>query len=117
MSPEEAGATIMRRVGHAIERACRPDRLKMTEQRNRVPLWFVCLVLLGIALIQIQQNPFGFGDLIQRYAQDISNLLVTGPYFYGTAGRDAISVAVIDEETLQTLQMPWPWDYGAHARA
>jgi hypothetical protein len=105
-----------RRVGHVIERARRPDRDQMTAQRRRVPLWFVFLVLLGIAVLQIQQNPFGFGDLIQRHAQDISNLLVTGPYFYGTAGRNAISAAVIDEETLQTLKMPWPWDYGAHAR-
>jgi CHASE2 domain-containing sensor protein len=105
-----------RRVGRAIERARRPDREQMTALRERVPLWFVFIVLLGFAFIQIELNPFGFSDLIQRYAQDVSNLLITGPYFYGAAGRDAISVAVVDEETLQTLQMPWPWDYGAHAR-
>jgi CHASE2 domain-containing sensor protein len=99
-----------------IERARRPDRAQMTALRNRVPFWFVVLVLLSVAFIQIEHNPFGFSDLIQRYAQDVSNLLVTGPYFYGTAGRDSISAAVIDEDALQTLKIPWPWDYGTHAR-
>jgi CHASE2 domain-containing sensor protein len=122
--PDGAGATIVteqqvqarRRVGRVIERARRPDREQMTALRDRVPLWFVFLVLLSFAFIQIELNPFGLSDLIQRYAQDVSNLLITGPYFYGTAGRDSISAAVIDEDTLQTLKMPWPWDYGAHAR-
>jgi CHASE2 domain len=99
-----------------IERARHPDRQRMTALRSRVPLWFVFLVLLSIASSQIEHNLFGFSDLIQRYAQDVSNLLVTGPYFYGTAGRDSISAAVIDEDTLQTLKIPWPWDYGSHAR-
>ena len=122
--PDEAGATIVteqqvqarRRVGRLIERARRPDRQQMTALRNRMPLWFVFLVLLSVASIQIEHNPFGLSDLIQRHAQDVSNLLITGPYFYGTAGRDSISAAVIDEGTLQTLKMPWPWDYAAHAR-
>lgn len=88
----------------------------MEALRERVPYWFVCMTLFGFAMIQIMLNPFGFSDLTQRYAQDISNLLVTGPYFYGDAGQKAISAAIVDEDTLQTLQMPWPWSYGAHAR-
>ena len=55
--------------------------------------------------------------LIVVYAQDIANLLITGPYLYPTTGRDQITVALIDEESLHSLQMPWPWRYGDHARA
>jgi CHASE2 domain-containing sensor protein len=105
------------RIGRVIARARRPDHQQMTALRKRMPLWFVFVVLLSVALVQIEHNPFGLSDLIQRYAQDVSNLLITGPYLYGTAGRDSISAAVIDEDALQTLQMPWPWDYAAHARA
>ncbi len=105
-----------RRVGRVIERARRPDREQMTALRKHVRLWFVFLVLFVFAFIQIELNPFGFSDMIERYAQDVSNLLITGPYFYGTRGRDSIAAAVVDEDTLQTLKMPWPWDYGAHAR-
>ena len=104
------------RVVRVIRRARRPDRNQMEVLSQRVPLWFVCATLFAFAAIQIMLNPFGFSDLTQRYAQDISNLLVTGPYFYGDAGQKAISAAIVDEETLQTLQMPWPWSYGAHAR-
>ena len=39
------------------------------------------------------------------------------PYLYPTTGRDQITVALIDEESLHSLQMPWPWRYGDHARA
>ncbi|HSZ74007.1 MAG TPA: CHASE2 domain-containing protein, partial [Rhizomicrobium sp.] len=66
---------------------------------------------------QILMNPFGFSDLTQRYTQDIAELLITGPYFYPTTGHDHVSVALIEDDTLNTLQMPWPWKYGDHARA
>ncbi len=89
----------------------------MEALRTRVPFAFVVAVLLGFAVIQILLNPFGFSDLTQRYTQDISNLLITGPFVYGSGGHEQISAAIIDEETLHTLDMPWPWSYGAHARA
>jgi CHASE2 domain len=104
------------RVVRVIRRARSPDRTQMAALSERVPFWFVCITLFAFAALQIVLNPFGFSDLTQRYAQDISNLLVTGPYFYGDAGQKAVSVAIIDEDTLQSLQMPWPWSYGAHAR-
>lgn len=111
--------TGLRRRDHlvrVIRRARRPDRSQMEALSQRVPFWFVCVTLFAFAAIQIMLNPFGFSDLTQRYAQDISNLLVTGPYLYGDAGQKSVSAAIIDEDTLQTLQMPWPWSYGAHAR-
>jgi len=89
----------------------------MGELRLRVPFWFVSAFLFGFAAIQIILNPFGFSDLTQRYTQDISNLLITGPYFYPETGRDRISVALVEDSTLADLQMPWPWSYGAQARA
>lgn len=103
-------------VRRLYERVRRPDRAHMEALKSRVPFWFVVAVLFGFSVVQIMLNPFGFSDLTQRYTQDISNLLITGPYFYGTEGHDKTSAAVIDEETLHTLQMPWPWNYGAHAR-
>jgi hypothetical protein len=105
------------RAARTWERARRPNRAHVEQLKARVPYWFVVLVLLGFSVLQIVLNPFGFSDLTQRYTQDISNLLITGPFLYPTTGRDQISVAVVDEQTLQRLQMPWPWNYSAHARA
>ncbi|HJW41647.1 MAG TPA: CHASE2 domain-containing protein [Rhizomicrobium sp.] len=105
------------RVARFIERVRRPSREHVEKLKERVPYWFVALVLFGFAVLQIALNPFGFSDLTQRYTQDISNLLVTGPYLYPTTGRDQVTVALVDEETLHMMQMPWPWTYGMHARA
>src|ERR1700745_2120208 len=100
-----------RRVTGAISRARRPNRYDLEQRRMHVPYWFMVAVLLSFATFQIWMNPFGFSDLVQRYSQDVSDLLITGPYFYGTEGRDKVSVAIIDEDTLHTLQRPWPWTY------
>lgn len=104
-------------VRGVYSRARRPDRAAMETLSRRVPYWFLAAWLLAFASFQIWMNPFGFSDLVQRYSQDIAGLLITGPYFYGTEGRDTVSVALIDEDTLQGLHTPWPWTYGDHARA
>ncbi len=88
----------------------------MSALRLYAPFWFVFAFLLGFAAIQILLNPFGFSDLTHRYAQDVSNLLITGPYLYPDTGHDQISVALVEDLTLADLQMPWPWSYGAQAR-
>jgi hypothetical protein len=103
--------------GHAIQRARKPNREHMERLRERVPYWFVAGILYLFASYQILMNPFGFSDLTQRYTQDIAELLITGPYFYPTTGHDHVSVALIEDDTLHALQMPWPWKYGDHARA
>jgi hypothetical protein len=105
-----------KRVSGAIARARRPNKDQVESLRLRVPYWFMVAVLTAIASFQIWMNPFGFSDLVQRYAQDVSDLLITGPYFYGSEGRDKVSVAIVDENTLHTLHAPWPWKYGDHAR-
>lgn len=105
------------RIARVIERVRRPNREHVEKLKERVPFWFVALVLFGFSVLQIALNPFGFSDLTQRYAQDISNLLITGPYLYPASGRDQVSVALIEEETLHSLQMPWPWNYSAHKQA
>jgi len=103
-------------VAGCYSRARRPDRGHMEALKKRVPYWFLVVALTAFAAFQIWMNPFGFSDLVQRYSQDVAGLLITGPYFYGTEGRDQVSVAIIDEGTLQALQAPWPWRYGDHAR-
>lgn len=100
----------------AFERARRPHKEHVEALRLCVPYPFIVAVLIAFASFQIWMNPFGFSDLVQRYSQDVSDLLITGPYFYGTEGRDNVSVALIDEDTLHQLNMPWPWKYGDHAR-
>ena len=89
----------------------------MQALRRRVPFWFVFAVLFAFAALQIVLNPFGFSDLTQRYTQDVSDLLITGPYLYPETGHDHVSVALVDDDTLAHLAMPWPWSYGAQARA
>jgi hypothetical protein len=102
---------------HAARRARRPDREHMQSLRRRVPYWFVAVLLFGFAAFQIMMNPFGFSDLTQRYTQDIANLLIDGPYLYPETGQDQVSVALVDDSSLRALGMPWPWTYGAQARA
>ncbi len=109
-----ADSSARGRVARTLARARKPDRALVEKLRERVPYWFVVLVLFGFAVLQIALNPFGFSDLTQRYAQDVSNLLISGPHLYPTTGRDQVSVALIEEESLHTLQMPWPWNYSAH---
>jgi len=104
-------------IARAWERMRRPNRDHVEKLKSRVPYWFVVAVLFGFSVLQIMLNPFGFSDLTQRYTQDISNLLITGPYLYPTTGRDEVSVALIEEDTLHTLNMPWPWNYSAHKQA
>jgi hypothetical protein len=115
--PQEAPKAQPGRARGVYQRIRRPDRTHMEALKLRVPYWFVAVWLLAFASFQIWMNPFGFSDLVQRYSQDVSDLLITGPYFYGAEGRDQVSVAIIDEDTLHGLQAPWPWKYGDHARA
>jgi hypothetical protein len=113
MSRHLSGDYLLR----AAERARRPDRQHMQSLRRCVPYWFVVVLLFGFAAFQIMMNPFGFSDLTQRYTQDIANLLINGPYLYPQTGRDQVSVALVDDSSLRELGMPWPWSYGAQARA
>jgi len=50
---------------------------------------------------------FGIQRPHQRYTQDISNLLISGPYLYPDSGRQQISVALVEDDTHSNLQMPW----------
>lgn len=99
-----------------LKRARRPDKEAMESLRMRAPFWWVFVFLFTFSTYQIIMNPFGFSDLVQRYTQDISDLLISGPYLYPDTGHDQISVALVDDRTLGELQMPWPWSYGAQAR-
>jgi hypothetical protein len=103
-------------VRRVITRVRQPDRVHMAKLSQRVPFWFVAGFLFLFAVFQIEMNPFGFSDLTQRYTQDIADLLITGPHFYGTEGRDHVAVALIDEDTLRAMHTPWPWTYADHAR-
>jgi hypothetical protein len=100
-----------------LARLRHPDKAHMARLRTHVPYWWVVAVLLAFSAWQILLDPFGFSSLTQRYTQDISNLLITGPYLYPETGRDKIAVALVEEDTLHSLDMSWPWSYGAHARA
>ncbi len=111
------GIKSRNRVGAALDRARRPDGAQMDKLKGRTPLWFTFVFLFLLATYQIMMNPFGFSDLTQRYTQDISNLLIAGPYLYGREGHEQITVALVEDSALQALDMPWPWTYGMQARA
>ena len=104
-------------IAAALSRIGKPNREHMAQSALQVSRWWVAALMIAFATWQIMLDPFGFSSLTQRYTQDISNLLITGPYLYPQTGRDKISVALIEEDTLHTLQMGWPWNYGIHARA
>lgn len=105
------------RMARAVHRARRPDKDAIEALRVTAPFWWVAAFLFVFSAYQIIMNPFGFSDLVQRYTQDISDLLITGPYVYPETGRKQVSVALVDDQTLSRMQMPWPWSYGAQARA
>jgi CHASE2 domain len=104
------------RIRGVYLRVRKPNRAYMEALKLHVPYWFVVAWLLAFASFQIWMNPFGFSDLVQRYTQDISDLLITGPHLYPNTGHEKIAAAIIDEETLHSANMPWPWTYGTHAR-
>ena len=113
----ESGPEKMRGpIGRTLDRARRPDKEAMETLRLNAPFWWVFVFLFTFAVYQIWMNPFGFSDMTQRYTQDISDLLITGPYLYPETGHDQISVALVDDTALSNMQMPWPWSYGAQAR-
>lgn len=115
--PQEKPKVTVGRIRGVYQRVRRPDRGYMDALKLRVPYWFVVGWLIAFASFQIWMNPFGFSDLVQRYTQDISDLLITGPHLYPNTGHEKVSVALIDEDTLHSANMPWPWTYGQHAVA
>ncbi|MEI9929655.1 MAG: hypothetical protein WDM89_03565 [Rhizomicrobium sp.] len=78
MEDQQKPKVTVGRLRGVYQRVRRPDRTYMDALKLRVPYWFVVLWLLGFASFQIWMNPFGFSDLVQRYTQDISDLLITG---------------------------------------
>jgi CHASE2 domain-containing sensor protein len=116
MAEEQPKRQTRTPIGRALHRARKPNRAHVEAAKQRVPFWWSFLVLFVFALYQIALNPFGFSDLTHRYTQDISNLLVTGPYLYPESGHEKVSVALVDDSTLGNMQMTWPLSYGVQAR-
>jgi CHASE2 domain-containing sensor protein len=98
----------------------------MQAARAGMPPWWVLLVMAAFAAWRITTNLWGFPAFEQRYAQDIANLVVTGPLYEPYArltgapiGHDYISVALMDDQTLAHLGAPhrpmaWPVKYQVH---
>lgn len=97
-------------------RLARPDHSRTRLYASSTPFLWVWLILVSLACWQINTNMFGFSSLTQNYSQDITGLALTGP-LYPTTGRERVSVALIEDQTLKNLHMTWPWSYGDHARA
>jgi CHASE2 domain-containing sensor protein len=109
-----------------VRRALRPNGQQMHALRYGMPAWWVLVVLVIVAAWRITSNLWGFPAIEQRYAQDIANLVLTGPLYESYAkligapvGHDHISVVLMDDQTLAHLGSPhrpmaWPVKYQVH---
>jgi hypothetical protein len=93
-----------------------PDETQMRRFAAQTPFLWVYVVVLTIATFQIYADPLGFDGLNERYSQQLVNLTLTGP-LYPNTGRDQVSVALLEDDTLAELDLIWPWPYSEHARA
>jgi CHASE2 domain-containing sensor protein len=93
-----------------------PDETEVRRHAAKTPFLWVYLIVLGIATFQIYADPLGFDGLTERYLQQLVNLTLTGP-LYPSAGQNEVSVVLIEDATLDYLDLIWPWPYGEHARA
>jgi hypothetical protein len=93
----------------------KPDPVAVRKYAATTPFLWVWSIVLGLAALQIYFDPFGFSNLTQRYSQDLVNLTLTGP-LYGDAGRDKVSVVLIEEPSLQQMSTTWPLTYGTRRR-
>nr|TFG54372.1 MAG: CHASE2 domain-containing protein [Hyphomicrobiales bacterium] len=99
-----------------IGRFRNPDETQIRRFAAQTPFLWVYLIVLLIATFQIYADPLGFDGLTERYSQQLVNLTLTGP-LYPNTGRDQVSVALLEDDTLAELDLLWPWPYGEHARA
>jgi CHASE2 domain-containing sensor protein len=111
-----ARPAFRKRVGQRVDRVRRYDEEQIRALAATTPFLWVWGILLAIAAFQIYFDPLGFSRLTQRYSQDLVNLTVTGP-LYPDRGRDQVSVALIDDKTLNDMKFTWPISYEQHARA
>jgi CHASE2 domain-containing sensor protein len=93
----------------------KPDPQVVRQFAARVPFIWVWAIVVGLAALQIYFDPFGFSRLTQRYSQDLVNLTLTGP-LYPDIGREQVSVALIEDDTLGALEKSWPISFGDHAQ-
>lgn len=99
-----------------IGRFRNPDETKMRRYAAKTPFLWIYLIVLAIATFQIYADPLGFDGITERYSQQLVNLTLTGPVYPDT-GQEEISVILIDDGTLDYLDLIWPWPYSEHARA
>ena len=94
----------------------KPVEKEVRRHAAKTPFLWVYMIVLTIATFQIYADPLGFDGLTERYSQQLVNLTLTGP-LYPNAGQNEVSVVLIEDATLDYLDLIWPWPYGEHARA
>jgi len=98
-----------------IDRVRHPNDAAVRRHAAKTPFAWIYGIVLAIASFQIYADPLGFDGVTESYSQQLINLTLTGP-LYPDEGRDDVSVALIEEETLAYLGMNWPWPYSEHGR-
>src|ERR1700731_3775272 len=78
------------------------DSARVRALAARTPYLFVFTALFVVVALHILIDPFGFSRLTQRYAQDVTNLPLTG-LIYPHIGQATVAVARVDDSTLSKL--------------
>lgn len=73
--------------------------------------WFIYSAV-GLSLFLI--DPFGVGGVAEEYSEDLADLVVFGPA-YGSGSQDDVTVVIINDETLEALNLTWPLSLATHA--
>jgi CHASE2 domain-containing sensor protein len=64
--------------------------------------------------VVLASDPFEIGSRTQRHSRDVFNAIF-GAQSATTPSVDDVAVVILNEESLQALELPWPLPYAVHA--
>lgn len=72
-------------------------------------------VYLAVGLTLLIVDPFDLGNVTERYSEDLADLAFFGPR-HGPGSQDDVTVVMLDDRSLDSLDLTWPVQLEWHAR-
>lgn len=109
LTPEERKVFARGPVVASVSYSPRPYRLS-----PRIRFWVRVVLYTLLGLLVSKADPFGLGDGAGLYSSGVVKAVLAP--FHRTAGEDAITVVLVDDETLTRTHRSWPLSYDTHGR-